>query len=168
LKVLVAPGARVRGTETPLTLKPEPLARTWETVKLAEPLFFSWIVCEFALPVTTEPKLALDGVTLMPACTPVPVTAAIAFVDSLLVTVILPATVVLVVGANVTVKGTLCDGAMVAGTASPLTEMPAPLAATCVIVTLEFPVLASCTVCLAELPTFTFPKLALPGVSDMV
>ena len=50
-----------------------------------------------------------------------------------------------------------------AGTASPLTETPAPLAATCETVTLELPVLESCTVCLAVLPTLRLPKRRLLG-----
>ena len=41
LNVLAAPGASVSGTWAPLTLKPEPVAVTWETVRLALPLFFS-------------------------------------------------------------------------------------------------------------------------------
>src|SRR5215471_17195929 len=41
LKLLLAPGASVSGTDTPVTLKPEPAAATCETVRLAVPLFFS-------------------------------------------------------------------------------------------------------------------------------
>src|SRR5262249_54096572 len=41
LSVLAAPGASVNGTPAPLTLNPDPLAATWETVRLAVPLFFS-------------------------------------------------------------------------------------------------------------------------------
>ena len=90
-------------------------------------------------PDTTEPKLALDGVTLNPACTPVPVTAASAFTPSLLVTVKLPVAAPPVVGANFTASVTLCAGAIVKGTVAPLTEIPVPLAAICDTVTLELP-----------------------------
>ena len=79
---------------------------------------------------TTEPKLALDGLTLIPDCTPVPVIAATALIPSLLVTVTPPATAPLLVGENLTVTGTLCEGAIVTGTETPLTETPVPLAVT--------------------------------------
>ena len=117
---------------------------------------------------TTEPKLAEVGVRLNAGCTCVPVTAATALVPSLLVTVTLPLVAPLVVGAKVTVSATLCAAASVTGTASPPTEIPAPLAATCVTVTLEFPVLASCRLCVELLPAFTLPKFKLAGESDMV
>ena len=117
---------------------------------------------------TTEPKLADVGVRLNPGCTCVPVTAATAFVPPLFVTVTLPLVAPLVVGAKVTVSATLCEAASVTGTASPPTEIPAPLAATCVTVTLEFPVFASCRLCMELLPAFTLPKFKLAGESDIV
>jgi hypothetical protein len=126
------------------------------------------IVCELLLPVSTEPKLAEVGVRLSPACTCVPVTAAAAFTPSLLVTVTLPLVAPPVVGANLTLSATLCEGASVTGTATPLTEIPAPLAATCVTVTLEFPVFESCRLCVALLPALTLPKFKLAGDSAMV
>jgi hypothetical protein len=68
----------------------------------------------------------------------------------------------------VTVRGTLCEGAMVAGTANPLTETPTPAATTCVTVRLVLPVLESCTVCFAVLPTLRLPNATLVGFSNMV
>jgi hypothetical protein len=127
-----------------------------------------WTVCEFVFPVTTGPKLVDVGVRLSPACTCVPVTAATAFTPSLFVTVTLPLVAPLVVGANLTFNATLCEGASVSGTTTPLTEIPAPLAATCVTVTLAFPVLESCMLCVALLPAFTLPKFKLVGVTDIV
>jgi len=41
LNVLVWPGASVSGTDAPETLKPEPVAATCETLRLAVPVFFS-------------------------------------------------------------------------------------------------------------------------------
>jgi hypothetical protein len=73
-----------------------------------------------------------------------------------------------VVGANVTCNVKLCEGASVTGAASPLTEIPAPLAATCATVTLEFPVFESCRFCVLLLPALTLPKFKLAGARDMV
>src|SRR5207245_2476639 len=128
LKFPLCPGPSVVGIARPLKLNPVPVTVACEIVKLAVPLFLTCIVCEFVFPDTTEPKLALDGVTLNPACTPVPVTAASAFTPSLFVTVKLPVAAPLVVGANFTASVTLCAGAIVKGTVAPLTEIPLPLA----------------------------------------
>jgi hypothetical protein len=91
-----------------------------------------------------------------------------ALTPTLFVTVKLPVVVPTVVGANLAVSATLCEGASVRGVVAPLMEIPLPLAAICDMVTLEFPVFESCTVCVAELPAFTFPKLTLVGESAMV
>ena len=91
-----------------------------------------------------------------------------AFTPSLFVTVKLPVAVPLVIGANFAVSATLCEGASVTGVDAPLTEIPAPLAVICDMVTLEFPVFESCTACVAELPAFTFPKLRVVGESAIV
>jgi hypothetical protein len=98
------------------------------------------MVCEFVFPETTDPKLALPGVRLIPACTPTPVTASTAFTPWVLVNVTLPEVVPLAEGAYCTVTETFCDGAIVTGVEIPLTDIPDPLAATCVSVTLELPV----------------------------
>lgn len=144
VKLLLCPGVKVIGAEMPLRLKPLPVTVACEIVRLAFPLFLTCTVCVFALPVATEPKLALDGVTLSAACAPVPVTAATVLIPSLLVTVMLPDTAPVAVGAYCTVIAALCEGANVTGMLNPLTETPAPLATTCVTVTLEFPVFESC------------------------
>ena len=116
----------------------------------------------------TEPKLKLPGATVNPACTPVPLTAAVAFTPSSLETVKLPDAAPLAAGEYFTVSVTLCEGAIVAGRVTPLTEIPAPLAATFVTVTLELPVLESTTFCEALLPAFTLPKLTFAGARDIV
>jgi hypothetical protein len=168
LKFPLWPGVNVNGTASPLKVKPAPVTVACETVKLDVPLFLICTVCEFVFPVTTEPKLADVGVRLNPGCTWVPVTAATAFTPSLLVTVTLPAVAPAVVGANFTPNVKLCEGASVTGAPSPLTEIPAPLAATCVTVTLEFPVFETCTFCVLLLPALTLPKFKLEGERDMV
>jgi hypothetical protein len=168
LKFPLWPGASVSGSTSPLKLNPVPVTIACETVKFAVPLFLICTVCEFVSPVTTEPKFALVGVTLKAACTPVPVTAATVLTPLLFVTVKLPVAAPLVVGENRTVNVTVCEGTIVKGVVAPPTEIPEPLAATCVTVTLEFPVLESCTLCVALLPTFTLPKFRLAGESDIV
>jgi hypothetical protein len=162
------PGVNVSGKVSPLPLNPVPVTVACEITRFAVPLFLSCTVCEPVFPVITDPKLALPGVAVNPACTPVPVTAETAFTPSALVTETPPVTAPLVVGANCAVSVTLCEGARVSGTVTPLTEIPVPLAATCVTVTLEFPVLDNTTFCVALLPAFTFPKFRLAGDNDIV
>jgi len=62
LRVLLLPGAIVRGVNTPVVLKPVPETLAEETVRFAVPVFLSEIVCELVRPTTTFPKLTLDGV----------------------------------------------------------------------------------------------------------
>jgi len=71
-------------------------------------------------------------------------------------------------GLNWAVKARLCAGASVTGVETPLTEKPVPLAVTCETVTLALPVFLTVTLCEAELPTFTLPKLTLAGVAESV
>lgn len=62
LNVVVAPTAIVTGVERPVIVKPAPDTLACETVRLAVPVFFRLIVCEFEFPSTTLPKLTLAGV----------------------------------------------------------------------------------------------------------
>ena len=74
------------------------------------------------------------------------------------------------VGANVTFRTVLCPCAKVVLAAVPLTENPAPLAATLEIVTLVFPVLVSVAAKELLLPTTMLPKsrLLVFAVSEAV
>jgi hypothetical protein len=168
LKFPLCPGASVIGNAIPLKLNPVPVTVACETTRLAVPVFLSCTVCELVFPVTTDPKLALPGVMLNPACTPVPTTASVATVPSLLVTVTVPLAAPLAVGAYCTPRLMLCDGARVTGAVNPLADIPEPLAVTCVTVSLEFPVFETCTFCVALLPIFTFPKFTLVGENARV
>ena len=105
LKVVLAPAAIVAGIERPLIVKPVPVTFACEIVMLAVPLFFRLMVCELVLPVTTLPKLTLDGVGASCACVPVPLRG-IASGDpgALLVMEILPLALPADVGANVALK----------------------------------------------------------------
>jgi len=67
LKFPLWPGAKFIGNAIPVKLNPAPLTVACEMVKVPVPLFRTCRVCEFVLPVTTEPKLALAGVTVNPA-----------------------------------------------------------------------------------------------------
>jgi len=98
----------------------------------------------------------------------VPVTAATAFTPSLFVTVTLPAVAPAVVGAKVTLSAKLCEGASVTGAPSPLTEIPAPLAATCVTVTLGVSGVRELHVLRVLLPRLRCSKFKLDGERDMV
>jgi len=62
LNVALLPAAMVSGTAGPVMLKPLPDTVAWEIVTLALPALDSLIVCELLVPVTTLPKLALEGV----------------------------------------------------------------------------------------------------------
>ena len=67
LKVLLAPGAMVKGVDSPEVPKPLPETPAEETVRLAVPVFLSKIVCEALVPIRTLPKLTLDGVARIAA-----------------------------------------------------------------------------------------------------
>jgi len=60
-KVLLLPGAIVRGADRPVAPKPLPETLAEETVRLAVPVFVSEIVWEEVFPTITLPKLTLDG-----------------------------------------------------------------------------------------------------------
>ncbi len=62
LNVVLPPAAIVAGTVRPVMVKPAPDTVAWEIVTLALPALDSLIVCELLVPVTTLPKLALEGV----------------------------------------------------------------------------------------------------------
>jgi len=62
LNDVLAPAVRILGPLNPLTLRPAPLAITWETVSEPPPEFEILRVCDAATPTVAE-KLTLDGVT---------------------------------------------------------------------------------------------------------
>jgi hypothetical protein len=75
----------------------------------------------------------------------------------------LPVTLPEAVGSKLAVKEAVCPGLRVVPEGPPLTLKPAPETVTPEIVTLEVPLLVSVTARLLPDPTFTFPKLRLPG-----
>lgn|SRR5579883_33715 len=125
------------------------------------------MVWELAAPTATLPKLALDGVRLIPACNPVPFTGITVLEPCEFVIVIFPATFSAAVGLNCTFIVWVCPADSVIGSVKPLSVTSFALTVTCEIVMLEFPELVSTTVLLLELPAFTFPKLKLVGLAEM-
>ena len=89
------------------------------------------------------PKLRLARLTVnvgVVAAVPVRLTAAVGFVDELLVTVSLPVSAPEVVGLNCTVSVTACFGFSVTGRLAPETVKPVPPIAAAVIFTGAVPV----------------------------
>ena len=72
-------------------------------------------------PIVTLPKLALAGVIVKPACTPVPETGITAVAPCVLATVMLPVMFSAALGLKVTLSGALCPAASVTGAVIPLT-----------------------------------------------
>lgn len=120
LNVLVWPGLMESGKFNPLVLKPLPVALAWVIVSVAFPGLPIRIVCELAAPTTTLPRFALDGVKLMAACKPVPLTATTALVPCVLATVIFPLIVSAAAGLNFTLIACDWPGASVRGSVNPL------------------------------------------------
>src|SRR5208283_2428619 len=94
--------------------------------------------------------------------TPVPDSAMLAGEPAaLLTTETLPLAVPAAEGLNCTANVSVCVGDNFTGVPAPLKVYPEPLILICEIVTLAFPVLVMVTLCWAELPVFTLPKLKL-------
>lgn len=85
LKARLAEPPMVLDVERPLMLKPVPVVLTRENLIMLLPLFWSVMVCELLVPMTTLPKLTLAGVaeicvTLLagfPLCPPLPADAVV-------------------------------------------------------------------------------------------
>jgi len=112
-------------------------------------------------PTLTLPKLTLEGVTEICGCVPVPLKEIVAgeFV-ALLTTVTLPARLPVEVGAKLTLKDVDWPAARLSGSVIPLVVNPVPLALTCEMETLEFPVLETVTLCVALDPVARLPKFS--------
>lgn len=151
----------------PLTLKPEPVAETAEIVTLAVPEFVKVTGTDPLLPTKRLPKLMLEGFAVKEPCVPVPVNATLGS-DDALVTLILPESLPVAVGAKTAEKVVLWPALRVSGVVMPLTLKPVPVALTCVTVALLLPVLVNVMVWFALLPTVTFPNATLPGFTVKV
>ena len=108
LNLEVCPAAIVNGVAKPLRVKPLPVTFACEIVTLELPGLDKVKVCELLVPSTTLPKLAFDGVTAKPACTPAPFSEmVVGEALTLFVTDTLPVTLPVDVGAKVTRKEAL-------------------------------------------------------------
>src|SRR3989442_1170131 len=85
---------------------------------------------------------------------------------ALLTSETLPVTLPVLAGAKTTLKAVFCPGARVRGRLSPPTLRPLPETLTCETVTLALPKLDSGNPDTFPVPTPTFPKLALGGVTE--
>lgn len=126
------------------------------------------MVCVAGDPTDTFPKLALAGVMVSPACTPVPATGITALVPCELATVMLPAMFSALFGLNTTLIVAFCPAFNVTGAVIPLTVTSFALTLICEIVKLLFPLFVTVTLFVLELPAFTFPKLRLVGFDESV
>ena len=143
LNDLLAPAARVNGTEMPLRLNPVPVAVACEMVTLDPPLLVTVSDSVWFDPTTTLPKLKLGlPAVIAPAVTAVPDKAmARDGFDASLVIAKAPVGVPDVVGVNTTLKDLLAPAAKVNGKVIPLKLNPAPVTLTCDTVTLDPPLL---------------------------
>ena len=85
---------------------------------------------------------------------------------ALLLTVTLPATLPVAVGANRTLNEADCPAARVSGSAKPLSLNPPPLALICEMEMLELPVFDSVTLCVALVPVVRLPKFNDAGLTE--
>lgn len=93
---------------------------------------------------------------------PVPLSEMIAGeLVAVLTTLMLPDTAPVAAGAKLAVSGKLWPAASVTPPEKPVMLNPAPVAATCEMLTLAVPVLVKVMACEAELPTNVLPKLKL-------
>jgi hypothetical protein len=72
LKVTLPPGGITVEVEIPVMVNPVPDGVTCENVRGVLPVFWSVMVCELLVPLTTVPKLMLEGVAESCACVPIP------------------------------------------------------------------------------------------------
>jgi hypothetical protein len=116
----------------------------------------------------TLPKSVLEGVKLIPACTPVPLTATTVLVPCEFVTVILPETVSWAVGLNATLIVWICPGVKVTGSVTPLAVVSFALTVICEMVTFPVPLLVSVTLLELATPALTLPNAKLVGFADSI
>jgi hypothetical protein len=147
LKVALLPAAITVGTVKPSILKPVPEMLAREIAMPIVPVLLSRMVCESLSPVTTLPKLAIDGVAESAPATPVPDKPIVNLLfDASLVITRLPTAAPKVIGAKWTVKLMLFPAETFDGVVRPLVEKPAPVTVIWENVMLPVPVLLSLTV----------------------
>lgn len=162
--------ARVRGSPSPVTLKPLPVTLSFERVTLALPLLLSVTVCVALEPVVTLPKLSEVGeAEIWRTCaTPVPDSGTDTdAVGELFPSVSVPENVPAAVGAKLTVHAAEPPAATVSGTVRPDKEKPVPDTVAWETVRLAVPGLEMVTVCVFVTPVVALPKLTDAGVTEI-
>jgi hypothetical protein len=161
------PGAMESGKTSPEEVKPVPAREACVTLRAAVLGLRMVMVCVLFTPTLTLPKVTLEGMTEIWVCTPVPESAIVSGeLAALLTTVILPARLPVVVGANATRKEVDCPPARLKGSPSAALLNPAPLSVICEMETLEFPVFEIVTVRTALVPVVRLPKLSDAGDAE--
>jgi hypothetical protein len=147
VKLAVAPGASVSGTEIPETLTVETEGAKLETVTLAVPEFAKRIVWLDSVPTTTFPKVMDEGVAVSDddgEVVAVPLRSTTKEEsEALLAIEILPDSVPAALGLYVIVRLASCPAPKFVGTANPVTLTPVPDTVIPEIVTLPVPALAN-------------------------
>jgi len=121
---VLCPALSVRGSVSPLRLKPVPLAEAAEIVTLVPPELVRDSVSVFELPTDTFPKFRLVGFgVIWPGVTPLPVREMFSGEPGASETIaIFPFAEPAAVGSNPTVNDALWPVPNVAGSVRPLTE----------------------------------------------
>ena len=120
------------------------------------------------MPTVTLPKFALEGVRLIPACTPVPLIPNTVLVPCEFVTVILPETVSCAEGLNATFSIWVCPGVKVTGVVRPLVVTSFALTVIWEMVTFPVPLLVSVALLELVMPALTLPNAKLVGFADRI
>lgn len=166
VNVVFAPAFTVCGVLRPLMVNPVPETDPFDMVTATLPLLVSVISCAPLLPTNTLPKATGEGLAANWPCTPVPVSGiATGEPGALLVIERVPDALPAACGVNVAVNVALCPGLIVAGSVKPLAENPAPDADAAEIVNVAVPVLLNVTACEPVVPTATFPKPTVGGLT---
>ena len=141
LKLTLCPAFNVTGNANPLMLKPVPEALAAVILRLDPPEFVSVCVRDWLLPTCTLPKLKVVGLAATaPSAVPLPLRGILSVgFDPSDVMVTLPVALPVAVGANFTLKLTLCPAFNVTGNANPLMLNPLPEALAAVILRLDPP-----------------------------
>src|ERR1700675_519835 len=124
-------------------------------------------VCVPVAPTMMLPKLTLEGVTEICGCVPVPLSEiVVGELAALLTTATLPERLPVEVGAKLTLKDVDWPAARFSGSVIPLLLNPVPIALTCEMETLEFPVLEIVTLWVALVAVVRLPKLRAVGEAE--
>jgi hypothetical protein len=155
----------VRGIENPDTVNPGPAEIIFEIISATFPLFVIVTNRVLVVPTGIFPKSKLDGETVIADCPeldPVPERAIVETAGLVLAVIeMLPVTAPALLGANFTANEVFWPAFTDAGSVIPLTENPAPLAASFVMVSVAVPVFNTVKVCVADDPVATDPNVPL-------